>query len=638
MEFDLYPAVKNDSASIRAFYGLNRSRRPSRGELEDMKNMSSAEYPCAAPRGRREAVCAVPEGARAVCAPDSTDTDTVKGFTGIAGGAFYYNGDKKSHGFVLDNERSWEIIRMGNLYVMNGYRRSGAAMSSELYCYNTDTREFSDASDPMADLIVTSGKNSTGNYLSTFRYGFDAVYNYSCTAPDGTVIKNSDFFDKYASGGLWLGQDNIFQKHFAEGDEVTISGFPSEAENVGQVWTYAGSSGDVTPQPGLDFSLNNTVSTDTLASVGGLSRHAVTAAEITGFEVRSHSLEGRTIYVHYVYFRLCNKNGDEVDFYDMSGIYCSGVKLSRHRRVFDHICAQHNRLWGTAPTGNMIYASASDNIFSFTAADIAAKYAARLTCDTPSAFTAVCGYNGDTVAFKEDSITVISGTNASNYGSYTVYGTGCIDPKSVAVTPQGIIFLGSGGFYIFAGNEPVCISDKLRSDFDAAVAGYDGAVYYASAKSGGVTRLMTYDTRRRVWHIQDDAAALGFFRFRGGFYMAHGSSVCRITEEPDSDIDWSFTTVRQTGGGLDSAALNEIWILADVSDGACFSVETSVDGGEFVTHSRFCEPGLRVFRCPVRAVMGSGYRCRISGRGFTAIYELEFRTAAGGRRYRERSI
>ncbi len=638
MQFDLYPASENSSTVIRSFYGLNRSRRASRGELEDMKNMSSAEYPCAAPRGRREIIAPVPGQVRAVCAPDSTDTDAVTGFTGIAQESFYYNGDIKSRGFRLDAARTWEIIRMGNLYIMNGFLNSAGKMTSELYCYNVDTGEFCDASDPMDNLIVTSGKNETGNYLSVFRYGFDDVYNYSCTAPDGTVINNSEFFDRYASGGLSFGSENIFEKHFAAGDEVTIEGFPSSSENTGQLWTYAGVTGDVTPQPGLDFSLNNTVNTDTLASLGALTRRAVTDAYVSSFEVKKQSLEGRTIYVHYIYFKLFNKNGDEIDFDNMSGVYCSGVRLSRRRRVFDHICARHNRLWGTAPTGNMLYASASDDIFSFTAADISAGYAARLTCDTPSSFTAICGYNGDAVAFKEDSITVISGTNPLNYGSYTIYGTGCIDARSVALTPQGIIFLGRGGFYIFAGNEPVCISEKLRSDFDGAAAGYDGTVYYACTEKDGEKLLMTYDTRRRVWHIEDDTAAAGFFRFRGGFYMADGNSLMRLTAEPDSGVEWSFTTVRQTGGDLDNVAVNEIWILADVAKGASFAVETSVDGGEFAMHSRFCEPGLHVFRCPVRAVMGSSWRCRLSGTGFTAVYELEFRTAAGGRRYKERNM
>ena len=49
----------------------------------------------------------------------------------------------------------------------------------------------------------------------------------------------------------------------------------------------------------------------------------------------------------------------------------------------------------------------------------------------------------------------------------------------------------------------------------------------------------------------------------------------------------------------------------------------------------FDKVGLNIFRCPVRAVMGNGYRIHISGSGRVVFYEIEPVNAAGGRRYKE---
>ena len=636
MQFDLYGAQGCERKTLRGFYGLNRTRSASAGELEDMKNMSSLEYPCAAPRGARTEAAQASGKICAAAAPDSSDTEEITGFTGIADGAFWYNGETKSRGYELSEDRKWEIVRLGNLYIMNGCRIGEGTADSALYYYNVDTGDFGNGFTEMSDLIVTAGKDSTGNYLSTFRYAFDEVYNYSVTDTHGREIKNSVFFDKYGSGSR-LPASNIFEKYFAVGDEITIEGFPTAKESVGQVWSYSGSSSRVIPQNGIAYDENNTLDTDVIKNPDSVYKEQVVNAAVQGFKVGTSSLSGMTLYIHYIYFDLTNIKGNAVDFYSMSTYshYCSGVRLSKKRRTFDHIAAHQNRLWGTVPSGNTIYASASDDIFSFSSSDIISNYAARLTSDMPGAFTGLYEYGTELAAFKEDSITVIYGTNASNYASYIIEGTGCTASSTAAVTPSGIIFPSWRGFYRFSGGTPVCISSKLNTRYVSAVSGFDGEKYYACAlRSDGVRELLTYDMRYGCWHIQDDIDVSGFFRFRGGFYIASGSKVylCGDSGEQE-DFDWYFTSVKNNDNSLDNKALNEIWIRADISPGAFFAVETCADDGEFIKHEAFNEPGLRVFRCSVRAVMGNCWRYRISGRGKVVFYAIELRKAPGGRRY-----
>ena len=211
-----------------------------------MTNMGTLEYPCAAPRGKRQEAFSAPDVIDAIAAPDSTNVAEPTGFTGVSDGAFLYNGIVKSGSAELSHDMNWEIVRMGNLYIINGYNASDG--SSRIYYYNIDNDDFAGGWDAksMDSLIVASGNDENGSYLATFRYGFEAVYEYTATSADGSkVIKNSDFFDTYGDPVVPL--PNIFESVFAVGDEVEIKGFPSAAENFGQVWMYMGASGTVSP-------------------------------------------------------------------------------------------------------------------------------------------------------------------------------------------------------------------------------------------------------------------------------------------------------------------------------------------------------------------------------------------------------
>ena len=636
MQFDIYPAQKNSSRAVSVFYGLDRSRRPLSGEAEDMLNMAPFEFPCAAPRGARYRVGTVPGTVGAVSAPDAFATDTVAGFTGVAGGAFYYNGSKRSGNITLSDAMRWKIVRFCGLYIINGY----SGRSSQLYCYNVDTDRFYMAGNVMDNLIVTAGADANGNYLATIQFRYNYVDEYTTTDAEGKEIRNSDFFDKYWNYGNVAPADNIFEGYFKVGDEVSLSGFPSLQDSHGQVWSYSTTREEVTPQTATGYSDNNTADTDAYASTDDISRYQVTDATVKSFDTRQMTVQGNRTFIHYIYFDLYNKNGEPIDFLETEGaagsFYVSGVTLSSRRRCFTDIAAHQGRLWGVSPSGRVIYGSASDIIFSFSAADINAKYAARLTDSASGRFTALCSYGGELAAFKPEEITVISGTGVRNYSVNNIYGIGCIDGRSVSATPYGIIFLSERGFCCWSGGTPQLISERLSEKYISASAAVCGDIYYAAAvREDGERELLTCDLRRGMWHLQDDAEADGLFAFSGRMYMVSDGIVYEMTETDADDIEWSFTAALTTDGTLDNKSVIELWIRAEIADGAELTAATAAGGGVFREHSTFTEPGLHVFRCPVRALMADSYRVRLSGRGRVVIYDLEIRTAQGGRKYKK---
>lgn len=632
MEFGLRTASENSRTKIYNFGGLNRTRKGNRYEFSDMYNMTADEYPCASPCRSRQKIAQAQVGINAVCAPDATNVSEVTGITGVCDGGFYYNGVLKSKKFTLSPEWSWQIQQKGNTYIINGYDKQN--IKSLIYYYNIDTDEFDEGGAVLRGLIVTSGTN----YLETIYTNKYGVQGYSITTPDGTVIENADFCDEYMNetygGGYTMHkEENIFEGIFDVGDEVTIEGFCG-SKNNGQLWNIQ--SEKIVAQPNLDASRNNTIDTDNMATTKSLGDYDICTVKITGFSIIS---KGSYRYAHRVTFEVLNKNGETVDMRDLAStttgsVYCSGVTLKKRTRVLDNITIHHGRIWGSSPSGNQIYASASDDIFSFSSADIVNKFAARIPSDTPGAFTALCSYNNDLVAFKPDSITIVSGTNPTNYNSFVIDGIGCIAPGSVAVTPQGVLFLGYNGFYVYNGSVPQCISTKVNTNYTSAVAGYDGNSYYASAVTeNGECELLVYNMNYGMWHKRDNIRAKGFFRFHNCFYIADEKSVYKTNSLMPSH--WSFTLMPAHDNKFDNKGVNEIWVRAEVSEGAMFLVETAVDNGEFKTHTVFSEEGLKVYRCPVRLEMGEMYKVRISGTGKVVVYEVEIKKSDGGRRYKE---
>lgn len=629
MQFNAIQAEENPKTSLYNFGGINRKRKAARYEFSDMWNMSAKEYPCLAPVGRREEIAKM-EHINIATAPDSTNTPSLNGFTGVADGGFYYNGVLKSEKTTLPTQWEWEIERKGNLYIVNGYDRK--QKQSLIYYYNIDLDEFDEGGTVFRNLIVTTGDNAGTAFIETMYTAKNGVRDYVITTPDGRTIKNEDFCDEYLTeyydkGYTMSKTENVFEKSLKVGDDITIEGFPGE-NNGGQTWSLYGD--HVLPQPNKVSNRNNTIDTDNMPTTKNLSEYSIVSATVTGFAIVA---KDEKKYAHRMYLTLNNKDGGKLSFVDLykSGIYSSGISIKKRTRVLEHITTHHGRIWGTAPSGNQIYSSAADEIFSFSSADINKKYAARIPSDTPGTFTALCSYNNDLIAFKPDSITVVTGTNPTNYSAYDIYGVGCTAPKSIAVTPDGVIFLGRKGFYFYSGSTPRCFSDKLNTTYINATGFFDGESYIVSAeREDGTVEVLTYHLERGLWHKLDDLKATDFFNFGSGTYCADETTLYKCDARTPGD--WSAEFAPTHDNSLDYKGINEIRILADIAPNSALKVFTATSGGSWKFHSAFTEQGLHVFKCPVRLELGERYQIKLSGTGNVVIYEAELTKVTAGSR------
>lgn len=619
------------------FLGLNRGNYTYNGELEDMTNMSTDEYPCAAPRGPREKILDLAATPEAVAAPDLSVSDSLDGFTGVMGGAFYYNGVIKSRRHSLPESYVWSIALYNSTYILNGY--DDVHGKSLNYIYDASADSFSMPLHTMDNLILTAGETPGGEcYLETYQYYHTAVSNHAVTLDDGSEMDGDTFYNAY---GSHRESHNIFAEYFKVGDELEILGFPGSSPG-GRLWYYDGGSGDsgeIREVDNYDTSWNNTVD-KTAQRMSEIDSDAIVLAVVKKFEVTMSAQR----YAHRIFLELSDKTGKKNSFVNMlskgaggANYYAQGVTLRLAYPAFSNIAVHNNRLWGTTLNGEQLFCSSAQYFFDFQSTSLATDelYYSFFTSTIPGKWTGLCEYEDVLLAFKDSAITVIYGDAAYNYSTKDIKGIGCIDPASIQCTPQGVIFLGYKGFYIYNGSRvPQLLSEKLyRSRYVTSVSGFDGNKYYAAAvMADGTRELLTYDFRYRLWHKQDDKAFKGFFTFKGDFYLCDNEALYKA-DSGNEIVQWSFTTVKTHYNSLDEKDLQDIWIRAECFGTSYFLVATSTDGAEWKLHrGGGSTDNQTVFKIPVHIERGSTFRIKIYGQGFVIFREIEVNFPLAGRR------
>ena len=203
----------------------------------------------------------------------------------------------------------------------------------------------------------------------------------------------------------------------------------------------------------------------------------------------------------------------------------AAVTVMRSIPEMDFVVEQGNRLWGCkygivdGQAVNEVYACALGdfrnwNSFAGLSTD---SYAAARGSD--GAFTGAAACMGGVVFFKENCMERIYPAAGGGHQIVTVPCSGVRKgaERTVAVADGVVYYLGNDGVYAFDGSMPVCVSRALGDKrYTGGVAGGESGRYWLSAvDAAGETELLVYDTQKRLWHRQDDTAAVAFARWNG---------------------------------------------------------------------------------------------------------------------------
>ena len=185
------------------------------------------------------------------------------------------------------------------------------------------------------------------------------------------------------------------------------------------------------------------------------------------------------------------------------------LKRTMNNIQLDHVIEWNNRLWGASNNDNTIYACKlgdPTNWQYFQGTSLDSYYA---TQGTDGVWTGVAAYSGHIIFFKPNGMCRIYGTAPSNYQVTNTKCYGVEDGSSLSVvTINDVVYYKSlVGIMAYTGGTPVCISDKLTTEFANVVAGSEGSKYYATIQkkvNENAFELVVFDIEKGVWLREDE--------------------------------------------------------------------------------------------------------------------------------------
>ena len=563
---------QNTGQNISAFYGINRRRKAGIGEFRDMENLfTREEYPClSSVRGVKNIQIELPEGAEIIkYMPlmfgvwDSTKFSGIAKLTEGTGDeatvkyAIYINGVKKRDDIT---EYSQAIDFGGSIITL-----------PEMKGYNYLVQ----GGDPGIDFDIEKLKNIEPATI-TFKQG--VTFEKPSSTP-GTV---GEFYLTFKNSLPTYGK---FYETFKTGDVIAFSG--------------AGIYNTIYPATSQDYTQRQKPVVITIVEMSDTVDAAASIVKLSVMDVMGLSNLGLS-------------RGTTIPL-------SSGFTISKLIPQAAQAAAYSNRLWVTAKSGESVYVSALAKPFDFYIQDGLADASSTVPVSTPGEFVGINAWDNRVLAFKNESVSVIYGTDPTEYAAYKTYDIGCIDGDSIAESGNMLIWLYHDGFYAFAGGEPQRISDKLNTKYVGAQAFSTNRIYYARAeKEDGTHELLTYDTELNVWNKLTDAEFLNAFYFGGKTYIVQAGGLKEINGGGYGDFYAETGDI--TFDSFNNKSIVYFYIRCEIASGF-INLYTKTDGGNWEMHKGIEKSGKH--KIPIRYKSGDSIAFRIEGSGKVYIDDMK---------------
>ncbi len=169
---------------------------------------------------------------------------------------------------------------------------------------------------------------------------------------------------------------------------------------------------------------------------------------------------------------------------------------------------------------------------------------------------------------------------------------------SVAAAGDILYYKSRRGIYAYDGSLPTFVGDALGTDvYDCAVGGALGEKYYVSMRgSNGRYSLFVYDSRKRLWHREDNTAVRQFASIEGELYYTEQNNKAVIRSVGGSGITDSEPVRWYAVSGAISGSMGEheylsrliLRIAADQGASVGISVRYDSRGGVAGARNGWC--------------------------------------------------
>ena len=333
-----------------------------------------------------------------------------------------------------------------------------------------------------------------------------------------------------------------------------------------------------------------------------------------------------------------------------------GTTLTARRRVprLEYVTENANRVWGCNSEENIIYScKLGDPTNWYSYRGIASdSYAVNVGSDGPFTGAATC--MGYVLFFKENCLHKLYGSRPADYQLVSVQCRGVAKQasKSMCVLAEVLYYLSPDGVMAWDGSLPVKISGGLDNTWLMNVRGAVGGVldtrYYLHLRVPGrnETRLLVYDTERRLWHEEDTAAeenASGWAMCSTGRQLYQWDGVNLWATEPEREADRDTDTAKanlEAKVGFEAVSgdiglnipadkyINRVFLRVDALTYSVVELQASYEGGAWETlgQAAVLNKYTRV-NLPFVPERHDTMRLRIKGTGQIAVRSIAFSMA-----------
>jgi len=582
------------------FGGYNHTIGAKDGEIYDMTNLSSNDYPVLTTRKNRTEVTTsgTPHGMYShgrlydvrgsVLYKDGsaitgiTLTDTDKQFTCI--GSFVC---------VWPDKKWTREISTGKITVTV----SGAAATTS----DVDFTEFFSA----GDAVLLEGTSNAARTVSTVT---STVLTFTEDIPD---IGTSIAFSKDICGSMEettgaitaTFKDGTYAEEAAEANtiECTTSGFDFTAHfSVGDAVTISGSA---------ESANNNTF------IIREISATQLRFYENT-FVIPATPTETITI----------DRTVPDLDFVLVNENRIWGVSNKSENKIYNKTTKAWETVYSTC-----IYASKLGDPFNWNVYDGVGTDAFAVQVASAGDFTGAISYLGYPVFFKDDQIYKVYGDKPSNFQVIASANMGVAkgSHKSLAIAGETLYYLSRAGVVAYTGGVPAALYEVFGGQkYKNAVAGSDGRKYYISMYDCSAWHLFVYDTLYGLWMREDETQAADICFHNGSLYIQTATKRYTVDGGGTETKAFSVEFAEETYNSPNKKRVARIILRMEVNSMAWVYIR--YDGGQYETVKAIASLGeWQNMVIPIVPKRCSKFQIKIAGSSDIKIYSMTREVATG---------
>ena len=357
-------------------------------------------------------------------------------------------------------------------------------------------------------------------------------------------------------------------------------------------------------------------------------------------------IDASIIDFHKTYAYIYDKKDDYIvikGILKKSVTHTAGIKVSRKMPEMDFIIESGNRLWGCrygpALNGqivNEIYASKLGDFKNWNSFASISTDSYVATVGTDGKFTGAITHLGYPIFFKENYMHKIYGNYPANFQIQTTACRGVQNgsSKSLAIVNETLYYKSTSGICAYDGSLPVEMSSALGDvQYENAVAGVLGNKLYISmhdTTNPGPDKeypLFVYDTRKGMWHKEDNINVTEFCACRGELYYIDNDTQIKTIKgtgiKDTSMVTWMAETGILGTDSPDKKYISRLDIRLSLAVGSRVYIYAQYDSiDEWEQLFAMSGTTLKTFSAPVRPKRCDHLRLRIVGEGEAKIYSI----------------